>query len=62
MAKSKKSLIEEGKKIGLNLNDKMSIYELEHRIADKKAELKKQEEEAKKKEQPAAPKRVRGEH
>jgi uncharacterized small protein (DUF1192 family) len=63
MAKSKSSLIAEGKKIGLNLTDKMSVYELEHRIADKKAELKKKEEEAKKKDTPAAPaKRIRGEH
>jgi hypothetical protein len=39
MAKTKKDLIAEGKEIGLNLNSKMSLYELEHRIKDKKDEL-----------------------
>lgn len=35
--KTKTELIAEGKELGLNLNMKMSIYELEHRIEDAKA-------------------------
>lgn len=42
MAKSKAALIAEGKELGLNLKESMSIYELTHRIADKKAELEKE--------------------
>ena len=32
----KEQLIKEGKELGLNLDKKMSIYELEHRIAEEK--------------------------
>ena len=32
----KEQLIKEGKELGLNLDKKMSIYELEHRIAEAK--------------------------
>ena len=32
----KKELIAEGKELGLNLEKSMSIYELEHRIAEEK--------------------------
>jgi len=39
MAKSKKELIARGKELGLNLNSRMSVYELEHRIQDKEAEM-----------------------
>lgn len=38
----KEKLIKEGKELGLNLEKSMSIYELEHRIAEKKAESKKE--------------------
>lgn len=44
MAKSKDQLIAEGKEIGLNLNKKMSVYELTHRINDKRAELAQKQE------------------
>jgi len=47
MAKSKKELITRGKELGLNLNSRMSIYELEHRIKDKEAEMPEQEKEKK---------------
>jgi 7-cyano-7-deazaguanine synthase in queuosine biosynthesis len=40
MAKSKAELIKRGKELGLNLKSSMSIYELEHRIKDKEAEMK----------------------
>jgi uncharacterized small protein (DUF1192 family) len=42
MAKTKEQLILEGKELGLNLNKKMSVYELEHRIKDRKAEIEKE--------------------
>ena len=38
----KEELIKEGKELGLNLEKSMSVYELEHRIAEKKAEGKKE--------------------
>lgn len=41
----KKALIKEGKELGLNLELSMSLYELEHRIAEAKE---KQKEEPKK--------------
>ena len=41
----KKALIKEGKELGLNLEISMSLYELEHRIAEAKE---KQKEEPKK--------------
>ena len=41
----KKALIKEGKELGLNLELSMSLYELEHRIAEVKE---KQKEEPKK--------------
>lgn len=41
MAKTKTQLIKEGKELGLNLKSSMSLYELEHRIAEKKAEIEK---------------------
>jgi len=47
MAKSKAELIKRGKELGLNLNTKMSVYELEHRIKDKEAELPKEKKEVK---------------
>ena len=40
----KKKLIKEGKELGLNLDDNMSIYELEHRIAEAKEATKKNPE------------------
>ena len=40
----KKALIKEGKELGLNLEISMSLYELEHRIAEAKE---KQKEEPK---------------
>ena len=36
----KESLIKEGKELGLNLEKSMSIYELEHRIAEAEGEKK----------------------
>lgn len=36
----KESLIKEGKELGLNLDKGMSIYELEHRIAEEKEKQK----------------------
>lgn len=36
----KESLIKEGKELGLNLDKRMSIYELEHRIAEEKEKQK----------------------
>ena len=36
----KDKLIAEGKELGLNLEKSMSIYELEHRIAEEKAKQK----------------------
>jgi hypothetical protein len=36
----KEELIKEGKELGLNLEKSMSIYELEHRIAEAKGEKK----------------------
>lgn len=41
----KKALIKEGKELGLNLEPSMSLYELEHRVAEAKE---KQKEEPKK--------------
>lgn len=38
--KKKESLIKEGKELGLNLDKGMSIYELEHRIAEEKEKQK----------------------
>lgn len=32
----KEALVKEGKELGLNLDKKMSIYELEHRIAEER--------------------------
>lgn len=40
----KKKLIKEGKELGLNLDEDMSIYELEHRIAEAKEAVKKKPE------------------
>lgn len=41
MAKiTKKELLAKGKEMGLNLNSKMTIYELEHRIKDAEEEAK----------------------
>ncbi len=40
----KKKLIKEGKELGLNLDESMSIYELEHRIAEAKEATKKKPE------------------
>lgn len=37
---TKEQLIKEGKELGLNLDKKMSIYELEHRIAEERAKNK----------------------
>ena len=37
---TKEQLIKEGKELGLNLDKKMSIYELEHRIAEERAKHK----------------------
>jgi len=39
MAKSKETLLKEGKELGLNLKKTMSVYELEHRIKDAKEKL-----------------------
>ena len=50
----KKALIKEGKELGLNLEISMSLYELEHRIAEAKE---KQKEEPK-----AQPSQRRGEY
>jgi hypothetical protein len=50
----KKALIAEGKELGLNLEMSMSLYELEHRIAEAKDDKK-----APPKQQPS---KVRGEH
>jgi hypothetical protein len=61
MAKTKADLLKEGKELGLNLKSSMSMYEIQHRIKDKKEELKKAEEAAKPKEEKPK-KRVRGEH
>lgn len=36
----KEALIKEGKELGLNLEKSMSVYELEHRIAEEKAKQK----------------------
>jgi predicted RNA-binding protein with PIN domain len=44
MAKSKATLIKEGKEIGLNLKESMSVYELTHRIEEKKAKIEKEKE------------------
>lgn len=57
MAKSKQQLIAEGKELGLNLKSTMSVYELEHRIAEKKAELESDDKKEKKVE-----KKVKGEY
>lgn len=32
----RKELVKEGKELGLNLDEKMSVYELEHRIAEER--------------------------
>ena len=32
----KEALVKEGKELGLNLDKKMSVYELEHRIAEER--------------------------
>lgn len=40
--KKKESLIKEGKELGLNLNKEMSLYELEHRVAEAKEKQKPQ--------------------
>ncbi len=50
MAKSKKELIKKGKELGLNLDESMSMYELEHRIADAEAENKEKPKAQKSKE------------
>ena len=50
----KESLIKEGKELGLNLEKSMSVYEMEHRIAEEK-------EKQKPKPQPQ-PSPRRGEH
>lgn len=57
MAKSKQQLIAEGKELGLNLKSTMSVYELEHRIAEKKSELESESKKEKKVE-----KKVKGEY
>ena len=44
----KKALIKEGKELGLNLELSMSLYELEHRIAEAK-----EKQKAKPKKQPS---------
>lgn len=46
MAKTKAELIKEGKELGLNLTSKMSVYELTHRIKEKKEELEKSQGKA----------------
>lgn len=60
MAKTKEQLIAEGKELGLNLNKKMSNYELEHRIKEKKEEIEK--ETGTKVEPKKSSKSVRGEY
>ena len=40
--KKKESLLKEGKKLGLNLSKEMSLYELEHRVAEAKEKQKPQ--------------------
>jgi uncharacterized small protein (DUF1192 family) len=60
MAKTKADLIKEGKEIGLNLTSKMSVYELTHRIADRKAELEKEKGTAPKEKKTT--KKVNGEY
>jgi len=39
MAKTKAALMKEAKELGLTPKATWSVYELEHRIADKKAEI-----------------------
>lgn len=53
MAKSKADLIKKGKELGLNLTNKMSVYELEHRIADREKEIEENKEPEKKSKTPA---------
>jgi uncharacterized small protein (DUF1192 family) len=60
MAKTKAELIKEGKEIGLNLKDSMSVYELTHRIKEKKAELEAEKEKSAPKKATKA--RISGEH
>ena len=50
----KESLIKEGKELGLNLEKSMSVYEIEHRIAEEK--------EKQKPEPKSQPSPRRGEH
>ena len=50
----KESLIKEGKELGLNLEKSMSVYEMEHRIAEEK--------EKQKPEPKSQPSPRRGEH
>jgi len=59
-AKTKAQLIKEGKEIGLNLKETMSVYELEHRISEKKAEIEKSKTKATPEKKTRA--RVSGEH
>jgi hypothetical protein len=61
MAKTKAEYLKEGKELGLNLKSSMSMYEIQHRIKEKKEELKKAEAEKKpKQEKPKG--RARGEY
>jgi hypothetical protein len=62
MAKTKAEYLKEGKELGLNLKSTMSMYEIQHRIADKKAELKKEKEKAEGTAEKKTTKRVRGEY
>lgn len=63
MAKSKAALIKEGREIGLNLKESMSVYELTHRIEEKKAKLEKEKESSKAKETKSTKKpRIKGEY
>lgn len=48
MAESKEKLIEEGKKLGLNLKKSMSVYELKARIKEAKDSGKSQQKSEKK--------------
>ena len=50
----KKELIKEGKELGLNLEMSMSLYEIEHRVAEAK--------ESKKQPPKTQPSQRRGEH
>lgn len=58
MAKSKAELLKEAKELGINAKSSMSVYELTHRIKEKKEDMAKKDAP----EKPKSSRRVSGEH